>query len=310
MKKKITFWALAGIMAGTVSQNAWADNIERIIINSDAGTVEVSGTLSGCTDPRPITPVESSLDVTYFLDLFAGPLPLDADVCETTFSETYPLPAGQEFGLLTVSLFSGEPTDVGLPAADSETVALPLYSGDAQCQDECWMSYDLCLTDCALAADVELCMNECETARATCLSDCGTVETTVLCTPETLNLASKGRWVTCKLYTEADVALEDIDTASLLLNGEIYADRAVISDDGYLNIKFSRAALVNMFNTSVEPLTFPLTSELLVTGTLLDGRAFTASDTVRVIKPVAKKAKKQKKIKKTKRIKNTKKVKK
>lgn len=310
MKKTISLLALAGIIAGVTAQTALADSIDSIIVTSgDEQTIDIFGTLSGCdtTTPRLITAVTGELDGTCLIDLYAGALPADADACTTPFSQSFTLATDATCTQLAVSLYAttADDADPTLALADSESILLLADSGDAVCQQGCWETYDLCLADCATAADVDLCMSDCTDARDLCLGDCALVEppveppvteATMECTPETLNLGSQGNWLTCKLSLGDGILLEEVDTASILLNGALAADKATICDDGSLTLKFSRAAFAAIYTESSEPLTFPMIVELAVSGSMLDGSSFLAADSIELINPAMRQIKEQEKI--------------
>lgn len=122
--------------------------------------------------------------------------------------------------------------------------------------------------------------------------------TSVTCGPDTLNIDAKGNWVTCVLDLYDGYAIENVDVSSIFLNGTIPADNSVIEDDT-MTLKFSRQALVAAI-TADDAAIFPMVSTLSVSGALLDGTTFLATDTIRVIDPPA--AKKQKKNQKRQKI--------
>ena len=93
-------------------------------------------------------------------------------------------------------------------------------------------------------------------------------------TPETLNLKSKGRWVTARLSLD-NASVHDLDVRSLELNG-VPADKWK-GAGRILVAKFDRQAVAATLS--------PGTEEVLLTGTWTDGTPFTATDTVRVIRP-------------------------
>lgn len=117
--------------------------------------------------------------------------------------------------------------------------------------------------------------------------------TSVTCSPDTLNIDAKGTWITCVLDLYDGYALEDIDVSSIYLDGTIPADKAVIEDDT-MTLKFSRQALIADIKAD-DTLVFPMVSTLTVSGALVDGTTFLATDTIRVIDPPAKKQKKNQK---------------
>jgi hypothetical protein len=95
--------------------------------------------------------------------------------------------------------------------------------------------------------------------------------------PDTLNLKSKGRWITAYLRTEGPNAV-DIDAPSLLLNNVIPSARWDIQNDTTLMVKFDRAAVQAI-------LPIAETVDIKVTGQWNDGETFELHDIIRVILP-------------------------
>ena len=101
--------------------------------------------------------------------------------------------------------------------------------------------------------------------------------------PDTLNLNSKGKWITCYIELPEGYDVEDIDVSTIKLNDQIPAEShpTGIGDndnDGIpdLMVKFDRAAVQQMLQTGNEV-------EITVTGELTDGTLFEGTDTIRVI---------------------------
>jgi len=99
--------------------------------------------------------------------------------------------------------------------------------------------------------------------------------------PETLNLKSKGRWITCLIKPPADYDVEDIDVDTVVL---CYGDKKVEVDrwnieGNALMVKFDRSEVAEMLagakNGEVK-----LTIKVKV-----DGKPFEGTDTIRVISP-------------------------
>jgi hypothetical protein len=103
--------------------------------------------------------------------------------------------------------------------------------------------------------------------------------------PNTLNLTSRGRWVTGRLEPEPPASPADIDVASILLNGSVPVDASAPSsigdadEDGRpdLTVKFDRAAVTLTVEEGDE---VPIT----VTGKI-GNVCFQATDVIRVIRP-------------------------
>jgi hypothetical protein len=113
--------------------------------------------------------------------------------------------------------------------------------------------------------------------------------------PNTLNLKSKGRWVTCYIEFPEGYDVYDVDLGTVALtaiDGEtidpLYREGPTsIGDydsDGIpdLMVKFNRRDLIAILKEIVDP---PADVELTVSGDLIDGTTFEGSDIIRVIWP-------------------------
>ncbi|UCE38498.1 MAG: SBBP repeat-containing protein [Thermoplasmata archaeon] len=116
------------------------------------------------------------------------------------------------------------------------------------------------------------------------LSDNDTCEITVISVPDTieidpdtLNLDSKGRWITCYIYLHR-YDVNDIDISSIMLEDLILAEWGDIQNDT-LMVKFDRSEVEDFIGAPNESI------ELTVRGELFDGTSFQGSDTIRVIDP-------------------------
>lgn len=107
------------------------------------------------------------------------------------------------------------------------------------------------------------------------------VTATIDIDPDTLNLKSKGKWITAYIELPEGYTVGDIDISTVKLNGEISAELhpTELSDydeDGIpdLMVKFDRQALIQLL--SAEESTLTITGEV-------NGTPFKGSDTTRVI---------------------------
>jgi hypothetical protein len=109
------------------------------------------------------------------------------------------------------------------------------------------------------------------------------VEASVDIDPDTLNLKSKGRWVTCYIELPEGYDINDVDATTILLEDSIPAESRPTSigdhdDDGIpeIMVKFDRAEL--------EDILVPGEYNLKVTGHLTDDTIFEGvSDLIRII---------------------------
>lgn len=95
--------------------------------------------------------------------------------------------------------------------------------------------------------------------------------------PETLNLTSTGRWITCHIWLPEDYEVGDIDPNSVLLEDEIQAESFRVDEQQQVAIaRFNRSEIQNILEPAREV-------ELTVSGHFLDGTCFLGTDTIKVI---------------------------
>ncbi len=113
--------------------------------------------------------------------------------------------------------------------------------------------------------------------------------------PDTLNLKSKGKWITCYIELPEGYDVNNVNRTTILLNATIPVDsfwvdkplESVVGDYDNdtipdLMVKFSRAAVIDYYNNQ------NITNEnitLTVAGELYDGTSFEDNDMIRVKMP-------------------------
>ena len=118
---------------------------------------------------------------------------------------------------------------------------------------------------------------------------------TININPHTLNLKSKGRWITAYIRLPEGYNVQEVNASTILLNGTILAEihPMDIGDedcDGIpeLMVKFNRATVIEYILNSIQSIAKFANVTLTITGRLYNGTLFEGSDTIRVIKPVDK----------------------
>ncbi len=102
------------------------------------------------------------------------------------------------------------------------------------------------------------------------------IETTVDIDPDTLNLESKGEWITCYIWLPEGYDVADIKPESILLNGQVTPDWGRVDETGQmLIVKFNRSEVQDILNVGEV--------EITISGELTDGTKFQATDTITVI---------------------------
>ena len=94
--------------------------------------------------------------------------------------------------------------------------------------------------------------------------------------PRTINLASKGNWITCYIWLPEQYNVADIESHSVFLEDEIQGEPLYIDEQKQVAIaRFSREGLRGIINTGEV--------ELTINGRLTDGTVFEAKDVIKVI---------------------------
>ena len=96
-------------------------------------------------------------------------------------------------------------------------------------------------------------------------------------TPRTLNQKSKGKWISCTLYLPKGTLVTDVDTTTILLEGQVSPDKFKLeSKKSRIYMKFLREEVINVLEAGN-------TVDVEVTAYLTDGTKIVATDTIRVI---------------------------
>ncbi len=102
------------------------------------------------------------------------------------------------------------------------------------------------------------------------------IEAAIDIDPDTLNLSSKGKWITCYICLPEDYDVADIDPNSVLLEYEIQPESFRLDEQQQVAIaKFSRSEVQGILDVGEV--------ELTITGQLMDGTVFEGTDVIRVI---------------------------
>jgi predicted outer membrane repeat protein len=94
--------------------------------------------------------------------------------------------------------------------------------------------------------------------------------------PRTINLASKGKWLSCSILLPEDYNVADIDSDSILLECEIEPESLYVDEqEQIVTARFTRQDVLAILNIG--------DIELTITAQLTDGTIFEATDVIRVI---------------------------
>ena len=94
--------------------------------------------------------------------------------------------------------------------------------------------------------------------------------------PRTINLTSKGKWISCYIWLPEDCDVADIDPNSVVLEDEIQAESLVIDEQ-------EQIAIVRFSRLEVQDILAPGEVGLTVSGKLTDGTVFEGRDIIKVI---------------------------
>ena len=130
-------------------------------------------------------------------------------------------------------------------------------------------------------SDIDFAVGEFGIAEAQVIPD--EIQAAIDIDPDSLNLNSKGKWITCYIELPEDYDVEEIKVSTIKLNDEVPAESRPTGigdydDDGIaeLMVKFDRSAVQGILGAGNEV-------EITVTGELEDDTKFEGSDTIRVI---------------------------
>ncbi|MGC8895631.1 MAG: DUF4114 domain-containing protein [Candidatus Bathyarchaeia archaeon] len=107
--------------------------------------------------------------------------------------------------------------------------------------------------------------------------------------PRTLNLKSRGRWITAIVKVPKEYDVTDIDISSILLNGTVPADQRhykICECYNLIVLKFNRTAVIELIKASLNETVCAKKSvkvSLTLIGKFLDGTPFQGTDKIRVI---------------------------
>jgi predicted outer membrane repeat protein len=99
--------------------------------------------------------------------------------------------------------------------------------------------------------------------------------------PRTINLASKGKWITCYIWLPDEYDVADIEPDSIFLEDEIQPEEFSVDEQQQVaTARFSREV--------VQPILEVGDINIKITGILTDGTVFEAADTIKVLNKAGK----------------------
>jgi outer membrane protein assembly factor BamB len=111
--------------------------------------------------------------------------------------------------------------------------------------------------------------------------------------PDTLNLKSKGNWITAYIELPKGYSVADINVSAVMLNGTVPAELSPTAVGDYdsdgipdLMVKFDRAAVQQYILDNLPIEAKFMTTTLTITGRLNDGTPFQGSDTIKIVFPI------------------------
>jgi Tol biopolymer transport system component len=119
------------------------------------------------------------------------------------------------------------------------------------------------------------------------------VEANVEIDPDTLNLKSRGKWITGYIELPEGYDVNDVNVSSIMLNDTVPAETkpTAIGDydgDGIpdLMVKFNRAEVISLILANINIEGRFTTITLTITGKLYDGTQFGGSDIIKIVMPM------------------------